>query len=332
MKRKLDDVLFKRICATGKREEFADLIDNLRERKRANGEFERLEIPGGTDKAPKDPLVVTRELKVLDGAAVSTVSMENMSVSVFKEGVGRKGMARLSALKHGVGNEKSGRFKRKLDTDYEREASSSSSSNKKRPRLNVSDAPAKNIFKVVHGENKIERIGSSGKPVDIAREAKAEDKTDLTPENQEPPRELNAVPNCGVDKKMSGNVRSTSKEKVVVDKNEKMTSRVKEARDRREGSRHDMKADRSRGDQRRGHRSEVRSRSRERRDRSVDRKRPPPSASRSRPAPRDDRGRERDRDHGGGERRHKRYRRGEDESERDGDRNRSRSRCANYGI
>ena len=61
MKRKLDDVLFKRICATGKREEFVDLIDNLRERKGANAEFERLEIPGGTDKAPEDPLVVTRE-------------------------------------------------------------------------------------------------------------------------------------------------------------------------------------------------------------------------------------------------------------------------------
>lgn len=52
-------MLFKRICATGKREEFADLIDNLR--KRATAEFERLEIPGGTDKAPTDPLVVTRE-------------------------------------------------------------------------------------------------------------------------------------------------------------------------------------------------------------------------------------------------------------------------------
>ena len=62
MKRKLDDVLFKRICASGKREEFADLIRNLRSNKGDNPEFERLEVPGGTDKAPKDPLVVSRSV------------------------------------------------------------------------------------------------------------------------------------------------------------------------------------------------------------------------------------------------------------------------------
>ena len=60
LKRKLDDVLFKRICASGKREEFADIIANLNSNKGENPEFERLEVPGGTDKAPKDPLVVSR--------------------------------------------------------------------------------------------------------------------------------------------------------------------------------------------------------------------------------------------------------------------------------
>ena len=271
---------------------------------------------------------------MLDGAAVSTVLMENISLSVFKEGVGSKGTARLSALKNGVafGNENSGRLKRRLETQDEIHTSSSSSSYKKRQRLNVSDAPTKNIFKAVHGENNMERVAPSGKPVETAREANVENKPvskDLPPKNQDPLKESNGAPNRKNDKRMSENPRSSSKEKVNVSKDNKATSSLKEARDRKEVSRDEMVADRSRRDQR-GHRSELRPRSGERSCRSVDRKRPQSSASRSRAA-RDSRGRERDRGHDG-ERRHLRYRRGEGESERDGDRSRSRTRCASYCL
>ena len=331
LKRKLDDVLFKRICATGKREEFADLIDKLREGKTAGAQFERLEIPGGTDKAPDDPLVVNREFKVLDGAVVSTVSMENMSISVFKEGIGRRGTARLPELRHGVGNEKSGRFKRRMETQDEIEPSSASSSKNKRTRLDVSDAPTKNIFKAVHGEDNMERVGPSGKLVDTAREASIEDKpvvafsNDIAPKCQDPLRELNGAPNGEDDKKISEKVRTVSKEKIIVQRDKKTTSSLKEARDRKESSRDDNLANRSRRDQKREYRSDLRPRSGERRgrSRSGDRKRPPPSASRSRTT-RDRRGRERDRRHDHREKRHMRYREGD--SERDGDRSRSRSR------
>ena len=274
---------------------------------------------------------------MLDGAAVSTVLMENISLSVFKEGVGSKGTARLSALKNGVafGNEKSGRLKRRLETQDEIHTSTSSSSNKKRQRLNVSDAPTKNIFKAVHGENNMERVAPSGKPVETAKETNVENKPvsafskDLPPKNQDPLKESNGAPTRKNDRRMSENPRSSSKEKVNVSKDNKATSSLKEAKDRKEVSRDEMVADRSRRDQK-GHRSELRPRSGERSCRNVDRKRPQSSASRSRAA-RDSRGRERDRGHDG-ERRHLRYRRGEGESERDGDRSGSRTRCASYCL
>ena len=276
---------------------------------------------------------------------MSTISVENVSVSVFQEGVTSKETARLPALRQGLRNENTGRSKRRLERD-----ASATSTKGKRPRLDVSDTPAKNVFKAVHGGTNMERVGPCGEPVEGTEvkpvAASRQDVKPAEPGRVRDPREEGTAAKHEAGNRVAKDVKKSTKE---VEANPSVGERRKGGvKDRREVAGGARVADRPRRDHRRRDGSAEPTsgyRAQQRCGGSVEPKRPPPpppprSTSRSRPS-RDDRGRghDRDRDHGRGhdhdrdqgrDSRRSRHRRGErDEHDRRRSRSRSRSRCVN---
>ena len=244
---------------------------------------------------------------------MSTISVENVSVSVFQEGVTRKETARLSALRQGVRNENAGRLKRRLERDV-----SATSTKGKRPKLDVSDTPAKNVFKAVHGGSNMERVTPCGKPVEVKPVAASrQDVKSAESSRVQDPREEATATKHEAGNKVSEEVKTSAKK---VEANPSVKERgkggVKDGREvwLKSGSR----AQQCSGG-------------------SVERKRPPPrSTSRSRSLREDrgrdhdhrdrDHGRDHDRDHDRNSRRSRHHRRERDEHDRRRSRSRSRSR------
>ncbi len=155
LRSQIDKLIFKKICQNGTREEFKELIDQLRRGDREDkAGSSQLEIPGGLGTMPAEARVVTSSLKVVDANQVQSVTLGNMSMSVVTEGehLHRDRVLRLEAAKR-------------------KAASKEDRLRAKRRKLEVASG-AKNVFEVVHSGVKAisQRAGTAAENVGNSKE------------------------------------------------------------------------------------------------------------------------------------------------------------------
>jgi hypothetical protein len=166
LKRKMDDLIFRRICQLGKKNEFSDLIDRLRADEDGNAVvIAELDVPGGSGKMPEVPRVLSKAIKVLDGKKVQTVTIDSVSVSMMYEGdtLDVSKSLRMKAIK--------------------RKAEETGKGKSKKPKLEVG-CKIKHIVNIVHEENERRReVAAPDQREKVATEASSLPRSDAKAEN-----------------------------------------------------------------------------------------------------------------------------------------------------